>query len=400
MKSYGKILIPLLIAIIISGCTSSWQSYVDSGLQAHVEKAIDKAGANRAELERALELAPGDQKTGVAFLIAYMQEQDLKSLSSEFILENTELAYKAWESFPWAKEVPEEIFLNEVLPYASLDETRDAWRPDFYERFETYVRECTTIYEAIDSVNQNIQVETGVEYNTQRSAVNISPFQAIEESMATCTGLSFLLVNAFRSVGIPARLAGTPMWTNMRGNHSWVEVWIDGEWYFTEYYPEALNRSWFLADAGKADPENPIHWIYAVSYKPSDIPYPMVWAVEDTSIHAENVTDRYIALYQEQLKGRELEEDEILVNLVLYRSGENEENSDNRLHQKVIVRKDDKNVDFGYTPSPTDDLNRFLIFKLKKNTSYTFVYIGADDISKEVEIKTSDTPGQLIKLYR
>ena len=67
----------------------------------------------------------------------------------------------------------------------------------------------------------------------------------MKEKMATCTGLSFLLVDAFWSVGIPARMAGTPMWTNMKGNHSWVEVWVDGEWYFTEYYPEDLNKSWF-----------------------------------------------------------------------------------------------------------------------------------------------------------
>jgi transglutaminase-like putative cysteine protease len=38
-------------------------------------------------------------------------------------------------------------------------------------------------------------------------------------------------VDACRSVGIPARVAGTPMWTNMRGNHTWVEVW-DRDWHF------------------------------------------------------------------------------------------------------------------------------------------------------------------------
>ena len=399
MKTIFRLCLTILVLGTITACTSSWQDQVDADTQILVKKAFEHAGNNVAELEKALNKAPSEQKAGVAFLIAHMQKKDLSTLSSEFILENSEWAYKARKTFPWAKSVPEDIFLNEVMPYASLDETRDAWRSGFYARFEPYVRRCSNIYEAIDSINKTIQEETGVEYNTQRSIVNISPFQAIEESMATCTGLSFLLVNAFRSVSIPARLAGTPMWTNMRGNHSWVEVWIDGEWYFTEYYPDALNKSWFLTDAGKADPENPIHWIYAVSYKPSDTHFPLVWDQDDTTIHAENVTDRYITLYQEQLKGQELKEDEVMVSIVLYRSGDTEEESNNRVHHKVIVRQNGEDVDFGYTPSPTDDLNRFLIFKLEKNCDYAFVYEGADGSQIEATKTTSDSDDQLIKLY-
>lgn len=59
----------------------------------------------------------------------------------------------------------------------------------------------------------------------------------------------------------------------MKGNHTWSDVWVGGEWMFTEFYPDTLNKSWFVSDAGKADPENEIHWIYAVSYKPTGMYY-------------------------------------------------------------------------------------------------------------------------------
>jgi hypothetical protein len=240
--------------------------------------------------------------------------------------------------------------------------------------------------------------ELGVEYNTKRSAVNISPFQAIKEQMATCTGLSFLLVNAFRSVGIPARIAGTPLWTNMRGNHSWVEVWIDGEWYFTEYYPDALNKSWFLADAGKADPQKPVHWIYAASYKPADTHYPLVWDRESKEIHAVNVTDRYIRLYEEQLVGQELKEDEILVDLVLYKN-EKEQNAQGRISERILVFEGENQLDFGYSPLPTDDLNKFLKFRLKKDSTYRLEFAGADGQTKSKTIDTGNLEGE-IKLFR
>ena len=58
----------------------------------------------------------------------------------------------------------------------------------------------------------------------------------MRQGMASCTGLSILLVDALRSVGIPARFAGTASWHDDRGNHSWTEVRLDDGWHFTEFY--------------------------------------------------------------------------------------------------------------------------------------------------------------------
>jgi hypothetical protein len=386
----------VLAVFAFSACQSEYRGVPES-YHSLLDSAFVKAGENAGELEMVLQSVKKNQKEAAAFLIAYMPEKDLESLSSDFILDQINGAFKARDEFVWCRNLPDSIFLNEVLPYYSLDEKRDNWREDFYNRFSPYVKDCEAIFQAIDSVNQNIIEELGVEYNTKRSAVNISPFQAIKEQMATCTGLSFLLVNAFRSVGIPARIAGTPLWTNMRGNHSWVEVWIDGEWYFTEYYPDALNKSWFLADAGKADPQKPVHWIYAASYKPAETNYPLVWDRDSREIHAVNVTDRYIRLYQEQLAGNELKEDEILVDVVLYKN-ENEQNAQGRVSERVTVFESDNQIDFGYTPLSTDDLNKFLKFKLKKDKTYRLEFAGADGQPKSEMLDTSDLDG-VIKIF-
>ena len=70
-------------------------------------------------------------------------------------------------------------------------------------------------------------------------------------------------------MGIPARAAGTPMWWNNSGNHTWVEIW-DKDWHFTgadEYDEKGLNHGWFTAHASKARAEDPLHAIYATSWK-------------------------------------------------------------------------------------------------------------------------------------
>ncbi|MFI3294503.1 MAG: transglutaminase-like domain-containing protein [Rikenellaceae bacterium] len=255
------------------------------------------------ELTKALKKAPKEQKEGMAFLIEYMPQSDKETLTAEFLLEEVAWAYKARETFPWTKALPDSIFFNDVLPYASMDETREPWREMFWELFYPLVKDVTDIRVAIDTINKMVKDLVGVEYNTKRKRPNQSPRESMEISMASCSGLSIILTDVFRAMGIPSRIAGTPLWVTREGNHNWSEVWIDGQWYFTEYYPnEALNHSWFLERAGKADKSDPIYGMYATSWKtqPDGQHFPMVWDRRSTEVPGVVVTDFYIDLYNAQ----------------------------------------------------------------------------------------------------
>lgn len=364
---------------------------------APVHEAIQKAGDNGKQLKLALRKANRKEKELVAFLLTTMPERDLKTLSSDFILENVRTALLAKKQFVWCRNLPDSIFLNEVLPYACLNETRDNWRIDFYHRFLPLVINCHSEQEAIDSVNQNIRKIVKVEYDTRRKKADQSPNESMEQRMASCTGLSILLTDAFRAVGIPSRIAGTPMWTNMRGNHNWSEVWIDGKWYFTEYYPDKLNHSWFVADAGRADPQEPFHWIYATSWKPTELAFPCVWDSTIQYVHAVNVTDFYISLYREQFAEKKPANDEIVLNVVLFQKAGNIEGND-RVSKRITVLQEVREIDFGYSPGKNDDLNRNLQFILKKNSAYTFVYPGREGEKRTFDYTTGDTSGEVLRL--
>jgi len=104
-----------------------------------------------------------------------------------------------------------------------------------------------------------------------------------------------LLVDACRAVGIPARLAGTPLWVDKSGNHSWVEIW-DGRWHYAgaaEPTGDTLNRAWFTGKAKTARADHRLHAIYATSFKPTGIRFPPSWNRKIDYIHAVNVTERY-----------------------------------------------------------------------------------------------------------
>jgi len=396
-----RILIILLLAGFITSCHDSWHRDLNRNEKRLVRKALRKAGDNRDELRIALEDASHDEKSAMAFLIGYMPERDLECLSAEFLIDDVDKAFEARDKFKWCAALPDSIFYNEVLPYAVLSEKRENWRSDFLKWFTPIVKKAPDIRAAIDSVNRNILKITGVEYNTKRKKVDQAPYESIEQKMATCTGLSILLVDAFRSVGIPARIAGTPMWTNMRGNHTWVEVWIDGKWYFTEYYMDALNKSWFLADAGKADPTQPEHCIYATSFKPTGMKYPLVWDEQANYVHGVDVTQHYINIYREQLSEQKLADDELWLKVVVLRdSTVAGDDGNNRICEKVTVIENSQTIDFGFSPSSKDDLNQFLSFRLKKGATYQFEYLGKDGKLVQKTITTGDKEEELLSLYQ
>ncbi len=260
-----------------------------------IEKALRQAGDNRAELEKALKAAPGEQSKGMAFLIANMPPRDLRSLRCDFLLSNVELAYKARKQFPWGAKIPEAIFLNDVLAYANVDEARDSWRKELYELCAPLVKESKTSGEAARRLNETIFPKLKVRYSRERKQPHQSPKETIAQGKATCTGLSILLSDACRSVGVPARLAGTPLWADKSGNHTWVEIWDEG-WHFAgaaEPDSKGLDRGWFTGIAAKAQKDSPRHAIYASSFRRTEVLFPLVWAPDQKDVFAENVTDRY-----------------------------------------------------------------------------------------------------------
>lgn len=389
----------VLLAFGLSACSSGRYAGVPKEYHALIDRTIATAGDNAKELKKALKEVPRNEREGMAFLISYMPERDAKSLSADFLLENVEYAYKARAEFPWAKDVPDSVFLNDVVAYANLNENRESWRKDFYERFKKYVAPCKTMREAIDSVNKNVRDELLVDYNTKREKPDQAPYESMRQHMASCSGLSILLTDAFRAVGIPSRVAGTPAWHDDRGNHNWNEVWIDGQWRFTEYYPsDDLDQSWFLTDAGKAVKEDVRKAIYAASFKPTGSYFPLVWDEDIRYVHAENVTDRYTSLYRAQLSAMPADGSHVALRVMVFRDKDHAEASGDRVATNLDVFKGDKQLYGGRSTGATQDMNDVLTFNVEKNQQYIVKFMNGKG---EMQTQTVDVGDETttLKLY-
>lgn len=262
--------------------------------QESVTKNLALAGANKSELLNAIKTVNSVYLEGLGHLLAYMPKKDLQQLTKDFILENIQLAYQVKDQAPWTVDIPIKMFLNNILPYANVTEKRDNWRRDFYNKFYNIAIAEGSVQNAVKKLNQFVFDTYNVRYHpTLREKPDQSPYESIKIGYASCTGLSILLVDVLRAVGIPARLAGIPSWPNTGGNHTWVEVWDNGWHYIGAAEPGEYDQTWFTEQTHNAKSDNPMNSIYAVTYEKTAITFPLVWDFYNQEIYAENVTSRY-----------------------------------------------------------------------------------------------------------
>jgi len=152
--------------------------------------------------------------------------------------------------YNYTDALPLSVWREYVLNYANANEARSNWRPLLFDRLSPLVDlfNLTDIASVVYALNKHMwtilspnrpnakgEVRPIVFVSSQTPLI-FDPMSILVYGHASCTGLAILFINALRSLGVPARLAGTPAWHQQRsqGNHNWVEVWRDGRWFFLE----------------------------------------------------------------------------------------------------------------------------------------------------------------------
>ena len=161
------------------------------------------------------------------------------------------------KAYPWTSHISKTMYYEYVLPFQNVNEARTNWRPLLHSKLEPFLQtllecqaakdEVVTVEEVVHTVNDNLWTvltnnadSSPIYFKHGQTPLIYDPMSIITFGYASCTGLSILLVNALRAVGIPARLSGTAAWNGLEehGNHSWIEFWgSDSQWHIMESLP-------------------------------------------------------------------------------------------------------------------------------------------------------------------
>ncbi len=265
-----------------------WPSAVDQSLDR--EPSVKDHWV--AELMRCAE----PNRAGLAYLVTHLPQTDLKALPPSALTTAVAQANDARARVAWGGQLPDDIYLDAVLPPFSMTEPRQSMRGEFQARYLPLVRDCTTPGQAALRLNASLFRDYAVTYNTRRLRTDQCSRESIAQGMATCTGLSIMLVEACRAVGVPARVAGIASWPGRGGNHTWVEIWdLDGSWHHlgaAEPDPRGLDHAWFSEEAGRTPSSPPRNAIHASAYRPTGTLFPLVWSPR-AQVPAVNVSALY-----------------------------------------------------------------------------------------------------------
>lgn len=198
------------------------------------------------------ELLSLDEDTALVmkFYYANMPYSDVGNYSFATYLDYAQHGVFLRKHSPYCKEMPEDVFLGDVLYYRVNEEEIKPCRKAFYEKLADRISGMDMERAALE-VNYWCAEEMTYQSTDERTS---SAWDSYLKGFGRCGEESVFGVNALRSVGIPARQVYVPSWAHCDDNHAWVEAWCDGTWhYLGACEPEAvLDKGWFTNASSRA----------------------------------------------------------------------------------------------------------------------------------------------------
>lgn len=234
-------------------------------------------------------------------------------------------------------------WLDYVVPYGLLNEGRSNWRAllsgplmDLLDAYNvTTIDDAVSLVNGYTNVNESVWtlfsqvcgsvrcssgsfhsspvsvrarawvcvcLQDAIVFKSSQTPLIYDPMSVLQFGYASCTGVSVLLVDALRSVGVPARVVGTPAWNGnaSNGNHNWIEVYRgpDVGWSFIEPRPAGSGETlddpcdkWFCNPSHFPSPNDTP--VYAARFNATGVPYPMAWDPSNTAIPGVDRTSYY-----------------------------------------------------------------------------------------------------------
>lgn len=219
-------------------------------IEVNYQAALPFLGQRRQAVEQAAAQCTGEQQLFLKFLYGAMPLSDAANYDVPLFLAYVDHGLFLLKNIPWCRELPPQVFLNDVLFHRVNSEEITNCRPVFFGEVFPVVQ-GKPMEQAILDLNYWCLQNATYCLTDNRTA---SPLTVLGCAYGRCGEESTFTVTALRSVGIPARQVYAPKWSHCDDNHAWVEVWCGGQWHYLGACEpeEVLDKGWFTAAASRA----------------------------------------------------------------------------------------------------------------------------------------------------
>ncbi|TCD27786.1 hypothetical protein EZ456_07510 [Pedobacter psychrodurus] len=158
---------------------------------------------------------------------AFRTVYDIRVLEKERLRREIDMAIADWKTYPWAKQVPERIFLNNLLPYKIYGEYPDEWRIFSKRKLKNLLQKiCDLKIQSADEVYEILinQANTSLPFRYSEQFTALTNYPSFTELNAIrrgdCLRIAYFNVYKLRSAGIPATIDIVPFWGDRNGGHA------------------------------------------------------------------------------------------------------------------------------------------------------------------------------------
>lgn len=249
---------------------------------ADVAAALDAAGTNRGELERALQhyrdTGDAQRRHAAEYLIAHMQGhsygilafydsthaevpfdvlayrdyptleaafdslqrargkidydrkeiyRDLEAMHADLLIRHIDLAFQAWRERPWARALSFDDFLAYVLPYRGSNEPLEDWRSFFLARYADLparMQDPADPIEAAALINRDLRDWFHFDPRYYYHPTDQGLSEMLQHKLGRCEDMTNLTIYAMRANGLGVTSDYTPFWADAANNHAWNAI--------------------------------------------------------------------------------------------------------------------------------------------------------------------------------
>ncbi len=152
---------------------------------------------------------------------------DYQTITADYLIKNIDLAFEAWDNFPWSKKLSFDQFCEYVLPYRSTNEPLEEWRTYFMHELawvKDSIKDETDPVEAACLVNDYIKSWFRFDPRYYEHPTDQGLKEMLENKMGRCEDMTNVAIYAMRAMGIPVMSDFTPYWANTGNNHAWNAI--------------------------------------------------------------------------------------------------------------------------------------------------------------------------------
>ncbi len=149
---------------------------------------------------------------------------DYDTITADYLINNIDLAFKAWTKNPWSRHLNFEQFCEYILPYRGSNEPLENWRSYFSKNLSWVKDSLKNDDDPIKAgylINDNLKSWFKFDPRYYEHPTDQGLSEMLKNKTGRCEDMTNIAIYAFRAMGVPVMSDYTPYWAKTGNNHAW-----------------------------------------------------------------------------------------------------------------------------------------------------------------------------------